>query len=463
MKIDAKVVEPGLYRLKMQVEPTDYADRMTEELKKLRKKIKLPGFRPGKVPMSLIKKQFGNELKSEVIDKIIEEQIREFTQSNDLFPFDDMIREAPVDMDEEIKKENPEFVYEIGYAPKSEIKFPLEKLKQVPKYRIEISEENVDEYIEFKRRLYGNMIPVEKFEPETFMNFFIQPKNGKEEQKISTSISYTKASSNKKVLNLLKKLEKDKTYELGFEEAENLLKLVMNKEEIDGTLKLNPADKVMLIFENVNKIKPIDITPEFLAQAYPDEGLKTEEDFRKYMEKELQSLFDHEAKVFYLKNINEIIINENKWPVSESYFKKLLQLYGLIEEDISEVLTDGFLRDKKREHILKYYFIKNNLELTSEDFVQAVVTRTSEWLHYTGEYEKINDYNQMIDKGLDLIKENELFKNEVMNFAYETKALAHLLSGLQSEEKVVTTMEFSQIQEQFLENMRSTYKEKLPS
>ncbi len=463
MKIDAKTLEPGFYRIKIQIEPVDYADRLNEELKKLRKKIQFPGFRPGKVPVSLIQKQFGKTIKSEVIDKIIDEHFKEFIESNDLFIFDDIIQESPDDLDEEMKKENPEFVYEIGYVPKSEIKIPLDKLKQVPRYRIELTDENIDDYVDIKRRFYGSMVPVEKFEPGTFMDITIQPENGKEEQKISTSISYTLASENKKVLNILKKLQKDKTHELSFEEAEDLLKLVIDNEDIEENLKLEPTDKLILTLEEINKIKPIEITPEFLAQAYPDEGLKTEEDFRNYMKEELQTFFEHEAQSFYLKNIEEILINENKWPVPESYFKKLYSLQDITDEQISEVLNEGFLRAKKREQIFKYYFFENNLELSSEDFTQAVVNRTLAWLRYAGEYEKMEDYNQVIEIGLALIKENEHFKNEVMNFAFVAKGLAHLLSVLQPEEKLISSREFTQIQEQFLENTNSTYEEKSAS
>jgi trigger factor len=44
-------------------------------MEKLRQKAKIPGFRPGKAPISLIEKRFGKEVESEVLEKIIPEQL----------------------------------------------------------------------------------------------------------------------------------------------------------------------------------------------------------------------------------------------------------------------------------------------------------------------------------------------------------------------------------------------------
>ena len=45
--------------LTIQMEKADYEKQVEKTLKDYSKKVRMPGFRPGKVPMSLVKKQFG--------------------------------------------------------------------------------------------------------------------------------------------------------------------------------------------------------------------------------------------------------------------------------------------------------------------------------------------------------------------------------------------------------------------
>ncbi len=57
------------------IEETDYADKVDKQLKDYRKKSNMPGFRPGTVPMGMIKKMYGLAVKSEVLDKVVSEQL----------------------------------------------------------------------------------------------------------------------------------------------------------------------------------------------------------------------------------------------------------------------------------------------------------------------------------------------------------------------------------------------------
>ena len=47
----------------MTIEKADYEEKVNKTLKEYRKKANFPGFRPGMVPMGMIKKQFGTQVK----------------------------------------------------------------------------------------------------------------------------------------------------------------------------------------------------------------------------------------------------------------------------------------------------------------------------------------------------------------------------------------------------------------
>ena len=52
--------------LTMTVEPADYQEAVEKTLKNYRKKAQVPGFRPGMVPMGMIKKQYGTAVTSPI-------------------------------------------------------------------------------------------------------------------------------------------------------------------------------------------------------------------------------------------------------------------------------------------------------------------------------------------------------------------------------------------------------------
>ena len=66
--------------IKISLGPADYELKVSEGIKKIQKQSKMPGFRPGKVPGSLIKKQYGNQILVEEINKILNDAIYKFIE-----------------------------------------------------------------------------------------------------------------------------------------------------------------------------------------------------------------------------------------------------------------------------------------------------------------------------------------------------------------------------------------------
>ena len=62
-----------VYELDIQADNDSIADRISGQLKKLRRSVQMKGFRPGKVPMGLVKKLHGRAVAYEVVDELIQE------------------------------------------------------------------------------------------------------------------------------------------------------------------------------------------------------------------------------------------------------------------------------------------------------------------------------------------------------------------------------------------------------
>ena len=103
--------------LTITVEEADYKDDVEKALKDYRKRANVPGFRPGQVPMGMIKRQFGSSAKMDVINKFIGNQVYKYVQDNKI----QMLGEPlPSDKQEamDLEKDAPyTFCFDIAVSP----------------------------------------------------------------------------------------------------------------------------------------------------------------------------------------------------------------------------------------------------------------------------------------------------------------------------------------------------------
>ena len=68
--------------LTVKMEKADYVDNVNKALKELSHKVKMPGFRPGKVPVGLMRKMYGPQTKAEEVNKLLGEKLYEDIREN---------------------------------------------------------------------------------------------------------------------------------------------------------------------------------------------------------------------------------------------------------------------------------------------------------------------------------------------------------------------------------------------
>ncbi len=99
------------------IEQADYQEAVDKQLKNYRKKAQVPGFRPGMVPMGLIKKQYGTAVKADEVNRILGEKLYEYVRENKIQMLGEPLpneNQKPQDL----AGDGPfEFVFDIAVAP----------------------------------------------------------------------------------------------------------------------------------------------------------------------------------------------------------------------------------------------------------------------------------------------------------------------------------------------------------
>ena len=142
------------------IEPADYQEEVAKQLKEVRRKAQMPGFRPGMVPAGLVKKMYGKGILADVLNKLVGEHLQKHIEDNKIQILGDPLpsEESPrIDLDNE---DTFTFLFDIAVAPEFEAK--LNGKNKLPEYTIEPTEEMINKQVEAYTNRFGEYIPEDK-------------------------------------------------------------------------------------------------------------------------------------------------------------------------------------------------------------------------------------------------------------------------------------------------------------
>ena len=147
--------------LTITVEEADYKNEVDQTLKDYRKKANVPGFRPGQVPMGMIKRQYGGAVKMDAINKIVGEQINKYITDNKINMLGQPLP-SEAQQPQDLEKEGPfTFIFDIAVAPEFEIE--LTSKDKIDYYDINVDDALIDRQVEMFASRLGKNVDVEEY------------------------------------------------------------------------------------------------------------------------------------------------------------------------------------------------------------------------------------------------------------------------------------------------------------
>ena len=270
--------------LTLTVEEADYKENVEKTLKNYRKKANVPGFRPGMVPMGMIKRQFGTTAKVDEINKLLGEQIYKYVKDNNIQMLGEPLpsdKQEPVDME----KEAPyTFMFDIAVAP--EFKAELTGDDTIDYYTITVDDKIIDQQIDVFASRAGHYDKVEDYQANDMLKGDIREldENGNTKEggiTVEGAVlmpEYIKVEDQKKLFDGAKlgdiiTFNPKKAYPESDIEVSSLLK--MKKEEVADLT----ADFSYQITE-ISRYVKAEVNQELFDQVYGKDVIKDEKDFR---------------------------------------------------------------------------------------------------------------------------------------------------------------------------------------
>ncbi len=143
-------------RLFVEIEPEDLEKRMNKFYSELRKRIRLKGFRPGKVPIKVLESRFGDMVKQDIIDDIIKDTLPEALKELNALP----VGVRSFEYTKESLRRGEPFQYSVVIEVKPEIEVKDYLGIELEKPKIEITEEMVENELEKIKEMHGELVPI---------------------------------------------------------------------------------------------------------------------------------------------------------------------------------------------------------------------------------------------------------------------------------------------------------------
>lgn len=365
-------VAPLHKHLSVTINKEDYLPSFEKSLKDYSKKANIPGFRKGMVPTGLIKKMYGSSLFTDEVLRTVDREVFNYIETEKL---DIFAQPLPVDLNiGQLDMNNPNnytFTFEVGMKP--DVNVPELSQQNLTRYKVEITEEMLNEEVERLRTRFGNMTEPESVSSEENVlnvTFAETDAEGNEvegglRKDNSLLIKYFKEDFRS---NLMGK-KKDDTVQLKLEDAF----AEKEKEWILNDLGLDSAtDKhFKLIITKIGLAEPRELNEEFFAQLFPNQEVKTEEEFRNKVREELQTQWDAESRNQLQHTLYHVLLDNTHLDFPEDFLKRWMKTQGennqpKTDEQVEQEFPT-FLNQLKWSVITDKLIRENEIEVTQND------------------------------------------------------------------------------------------------
>lgn len=289
----------------------DYIGEVNSQLADYRKKASIPGFRPGKVPMGMVKKMYGKNVMVEAVNKKVSEGLNNFIIENKLnvlgYPLPNSEKTTMIDFD---TQKDFDFYFDIGISP--EFEFELSDKIKVPYYKIKVTDKEVDKAINDVKLRFGEEEHPENAEiTDALQGKFteVDDKGALVENGV-TNDGYIRIEDVKlKVIQ--NKLIGSK---IGDQITINLMKAFKDESKVKSLLNLHdgPDEKLSADYNfeinSVIRVKEAEINEDLFKKVYPNDDVKDEKAFKIKVKEDLSTHYSRDTdRQFLADTINELI------------------------------------------------------------------------------------------------------------------------------------------------------------
>lgn len=438
--VDAKIT--------VNVETADYAEKVKKELKRISETHVIPGFRKGHVPMDQLRRRFGKNVKSDVINDMVYREVLGYIQKNNI----DILGEPmPVEI-KEIKLEDGdyEFEYEVGIAPKFDL--TIDKNTHLPYYTITVSDEMRAEQDKALCERLGAQVPGDTVDGRALVKGAIMELNEdgsvKETedaiQVVNGIVAPFYFKDKEEADKFIGKHVNDKVVFNPYKTCEGNAVELSSMLNIDKEVAGNVTGDFEMAISEIIVVKNAEHNQEFFDEVFGKDKVHNEEEYKEALTQMIasqlagnsQSLFAAQTRDYYIDKYKDIELPVEflkKWLISRNEdlnAENIDKEFDQMRSSLIWQLVKGEIAEKLDVKVEEADLLAQAKVYAHQQFAQYGMTNMDETT--------IEDFaKRMLD--------NEEYRRRIFENVSEGKLFAVVFNAVTIDNKEVTLDEFKEI------------------
>ena len=352
------------------VEENDFKEAVEKTLKDYRKKANVPGFRPGQVPMGMIKRMYGTAVKMDAINRVVGQEMYKYVKDNNI----QMLGEPlPHEGNEAVDIEKPApytFQFDLAVAP--EINVKLSGHDKIDYLTIDVDDKLIDQQVRMYASRGGSYQKADDYQDNDMLKGDLREldkENGIELSEALVMPTYIKDEDQKKLFEGSK---------LGDIITFNPRKAYQSDAELASLLKVDKADlgfhtgDFTYQITEISRFTPAEVNQELFDQVYGKDAVKDEKEFRERVAEEIKAQLQQNSDWKFLQDLRahcEKKAGKLTWP--DQLLKRIMKQNNPDKgDDYVEKNYEGSVKELTW-HLIKEQLVSANDIKISDDEVKA--------------------------------------------------------------------------------------------
>lgn len=435
--------------LTIKLEKADYEAKVETALKNFRKKANVPGFRPGQVPMAILKKRFGKDITAEEVNKLLGEKLYEYIRENDLNilgePLPSLEYQPEMDFD---TMEEFTFKFDVALAPEFDVE--LSANDKLDYYEIEVSDDMVEKQVNMYAQRGGSYEKVDSYEAKDMVKGLLAEldENGNTKEggiQVENAVmlpEYMKNDEQKSIFSACKVndvlvFNPNKAYDGHDVEVASLLKI---KKEDAAAMTSDFSFQV----QEITRFKSAELNQDLFDQVFDKGTVTTEEDFRARIKDLVAGQFVGDSEYKFMLDVRSYLMDKvGKLEYPDTFLKRFMRVSNpkkgeeFVEENYEKSLVE-LTWHLIKEKLVKVYGIK----VEKEDLIATAKDITKMQF---AQYGMLNAPEDLLENyANEMLKKQEQVEN-LVNRSVEVKLSANLKNVVTLNKKSVSLDEFNKM------------------
>ena len=435
--------------LTVKLEKADYQEKVDKSLKHLRQKAQVPGFRPGMVPMGLVKKMYGKSVLAEEVNKVLSETVYKYIQDNKINilgePLPNEEKQPEIDFD---TMEEFEFLFDVALAPEFEAQVSAED--KVDYYNIEVTDDMVNNQVKAYTQRNGHYDQVESYEANDMLKGLLAELNedgstkegGIQVEGAIMMPSYMKNEDQKAIFDHAKVndvlvFNPNTAWDGNAAELASLLKV---EKEAATEVKSNFSFQV----EEITRFVEGELNQEIFDQVFGKDTVKDADEFRAKVKEIIANQFEADSDYKFLIDFRKVMMEKvGKLEFPDAMLKRIMRLNNPDKDE--KFVEDNY--DKSIEeltwHLIKEQLVKaNEIKIEQQDVADMAKEATRAQFAQYGMMSVPEDVIENYSK--EMLKKKETV-DALVSRAVDTKLSAALKGQVSLEQKTISAEEFNKM------------------